>query len=254
MEKLRVRYPVIVEGRYDKARLCSFLSGDIIQTDGFRLLSDKKKLALIRRLAQADKVVVLTDSDRAGFRIRGHIAGAVPPEKLIHVYIPQVPGKERRKARPSAEGTLGVEGMDAEVLREALEKAGALADSQPPERSPITKGDLYALGLSGGEGSAALRRRLLRRLDLPEGIGANALPGVLARLVTLEELAALTARLREEEEGSEEGNGTPSLIRYKDRGGLCYTGTGKLPPAGGTAGGAGAPPRRHRGGDPAALR
>ena len=98
-------------------------------------------------------------------------------------------------------GTLGVEGMDAEVLREALEKAGALADSQPPERSPITKGDLYALGLSGGEGSAALRRRLLRRLDLPEGIGANALPGVLARLVTLEELAALTARLREEEEG-----------------------------------------------------
>ena len=201
MEKLRVRYPVIVEGRYDKAKLSSFLSGDIIQTDGFRLFSDKKKLALIRRLAQADKVVVLTDSDRAGFRIRGHIAGAVPPEKLIHVYIPRVPGKERRKARPSAEGTLGVEGMDAEVLREALEKAGALADSQPPERSPITKGDLYALGLSGGEGSAALRRRLLRRLDLPEGIGANALPGVLTRLVTLEELAALTARLREEEEG-----------------------------------------------------
>jgi len=196
MEKLRVRYPIVVEGRYDKAKLCSFLQADIIQTDGFRLFSDKKKLALIRRLAAEDRVVVLTDSDRAGFRIRGHIAGAVPPEKLIHVYIPQILGKERRKSRPSAEGTLGVEGMEAAVLRDALAAAGVLAGEEIPEREPITKGDLYALGLSGGEGSAALRRELLRRLGLPEGIGANALPGILTRLVTPEQLRELTAQLK----------------------------------------------------------
>lgn len=200
MEKLRVRYPIIVEGRYDKAKLSSFLSGEIITTDGFRLFSDRKKLELIRRLAREDKVVVLTDSDRAGFRIRGHIAGAVPPEKLIHVYIPQVLGKEPRKARPSAEGTLGVEGMETGILREALEKAGVLAGEEPPEREPITKGDLYALGLSGGEGSAVLRRRLLRQLGLPEGIGANALPGILTRLVTPAQLRELTGRLRQETE------------------------------------------------------
>lgn len=200
MEKLQVRYPIIVEGRYDKAKLSSFLSGDIITTDGFRLFSDRKKLELIRRLAREDKVVVLTDSDRAGFRIRGHIAGAVPPEKLIHVYIPQVLGKEPRKARPSTEGTLGVEGMEAGILREALSKAGALAGEEPPEREPITKGDLYALGLSGGEGSAVLRRRLLRRLGLPEGIGANALPGILTRLVTPAQLRELAGRLRQETE------------------------------------------------------
>lgn len=201
MEKLRVRYPVIVEGRYDKAKLCSFLEGDIIQTDGFRLFSDKEKLALIKRLAREDRVVVLTDSDRAGFRIRGYIAGAVPPEKLIHVYIPQLPGKEKRKAAPSAEGTLGVEGMEVEVLRDALEKAGALAGEEPApaDREPITKGDLYALGLSGGEGSAILRRRLLRRLGLPEGIGAGVLPGILTRLVTRGELERLAAQLREEQ-------------------------------------------------------
>lgn len=202
-EKLRIRYPVVVEGRYDKARLSSFLAGDIIQTDGFGIFSHREKLALIRRLAEQGPVVILTDSDRAGFRIRGHIAGAVPPERLIHVYIPQIPGKERRKARPSAEGTLGVEGIDIPVLRRALAQAGALAGEEPePPREPITKGDLYALGLSGGEGSAALRRALLGRLGLPRGIGANALPGILTRLTTPRELAALVKTLKEEKDGT----------------------------------------------------
>lgn len=202
-EKLRIRYPVVVEGRYDKARLSSFLAGDIIQTDGFGIFSHREKLALIRRLAEQGPVVILTDSDRAGFRIRGHIAGAVPPERLIHVYIPQIPGKERRKARPSAEGTLGVEGIDIPVLRRALAQAGALAGEEPePPREPITKGDLYALGLSGGEGSAALRRALLERLGLPRGIGANALPGILTRLTTPRELAALVKTLKEEKDGT----------------------------------------------------
>ena len=220
MEKLRVKYPVIVEGRYDKARLSSFLTGDIIQTDGFGIFAQKDKLALIRRLARQGPVVVLTDSDRAGFRIRQHIAGAVPPDRLIHVYIPQVPGKERRKARPSAEGTLGVEGIDVAVLREALAQAGALAGEgvdQPPPRTPITKGDLYALGLSGGEGSAALRRALLRRLELPQGIGPNALPGILTRLIYVDQLAAMIAELREEAaQGKGEEDGTGLVSCYQD--------------------------------------
>ena len=206
MEKLRVKYPIVVEGRYDKAKLSSFLEGEILQTDGFRIFSDKKKLALIRRLAREDKIILLTDPDRAGFRIRGHLAGAIPPEKVIHVYIPQVRGKERRKARPSAEGTLGVEGMDAGLLRRALAEAGALEEEgeAPPPRQPITKGDLFALGLSGGPGSAGLRRALLRRLGLPEGIGPNALPGILTRVTTPEELGRLAEELRRDA-GEKEG-------------------------------------------------
>lgn len=200
MERLRVKWPVIVEGRYDKAKLSSFLEGEIIETGGFRVFSDKKRLGLIRRLAEGGGVVILTDSDRAGFRIRGYLAGAIPPERVIHVYIPQILGKERRKARPSAEGTLGVEGMEVSLLREALARAGALAGEEPPPRDPVTKGDLYALGLSGGEGSAELRRALLRRLDLPAGLGANALPGVLSRLMTREELERLTAELKKQKE------------------------------------------------------
>lgn len=196
MEKLRVKYPVIVEGRYDKAKLATLMEGDIIQTDGFRIFSDPKKLGMIQRLAEKGAVVILTDSDRAGFRIRGHIAGAVPPERVIHVYIPEILGKERRKAKPSAEGTLGVEGMEAEVLREALRKAGVLEGEAPPEREAITKGDLYRLGLSGGEGSRGLREALVERLGLPRGVSANALPGVLTRLVSREELEALTAEIK----------------------------------------------------------
>ena len=177
MEKLRVRYPVIVEGRYDKARRCSFLSGDIIQTDGFGIFAQKDKLALIRRLARQGPVVVLTDSDRAGFRIRQHIAGAVPPDRLIHVYIPQVPGKERRKDAPCREGKLGVEGMPPAVLLEALERAGATFEDSgsPAEREPVTKADFYELGLTGGPDSGAKRAALLKKLGLPERMTANAL-------------------------------------------------------------------------------
>lgn len=198
VEKLRVKYPIIVEGQYDKAKLASFLQGDILQTNGFRIFSDKKKLELIRRLAGKGPVVILTDSDRAGFRIRGYLAGAIPPERVIHVYIPEILGKERRKARPSAEGTLGVEGMEIRVLREALARAGALEgeDSEPP-REVITKADLYRLGFSGGEGSAALREALRERLGLPRGVGANALPGVLTRLVSLRELEDLAEELKD---------------------------------------------------------
>lgn len=198
MDRLKVRYPVIVEGRYDKAKLSTLMEGDILQTDGFRIFSDRKKLALIRRLAEKGKVVILTDSDRAGFRIRGYLAGVLPPDRVVHVYIPEILGKERRKAKPSAQGTLGVEGMEAEVLRKALREAGVLAGEEAPPRETITKADLYRLGFSGGEGSGALREGLRARLDLPRGIGPNALPGVLSRLVTLRELEEIAGELKKQ--------------------------------------------------------
>ena len=196
---IRLKYPVIVEGKYDKMKLRGMVEGEIITTEGFRIFRDKDKLTLIRRLAAAGKVVLLTDSDRAGFRIRGYLSGAIPPERIIQVYIPEILGKERRKAAPSEEGTLGVEGMPEEVLRRALEQAGALEDGNaPPVREPITKQDLFALGLSGGPDSSTLRRLVQRELGLPGAISANALCGVLSRVVTREELAQAVARVKQQ--------------------------------------------------------
>ena len=196
---LKVRQPIIVEGRYDQIKLSSLVEGTILTTDGFQIFKNQEKLALIRRLAQEDRIIVLTDSDRAGFLIRNHIAGAVPPDRIIHVYIPEILGKEARKERPSAAGTLGVEGVPAHILRRALEEAGVVVEetepSDPPERPPITKMDLYRLGLSGGAGSAQRRRALLELLDLPRGLSANAMPQVLSRLMTPEELEEAVLRL-----------------------------------------------------------
>lgn len=195
-EKLRISRPIVVEGRYDKARLASFLEADIFTTDGFGIFRDREKLSFFRRLAQKDGIIVLTDSDRAGFQIRAHIAGAVPPDKIFHVYIPEILGKEPRKHAPSAAGTLGVEGVPIEILRRAFREAGVLEKGDSDNtRVPITKADLYRLGLSGGENSAEKRRMLLRQLSLPGGLGTNALPAVLSRLLSLEELEMLVSHL-----------------------------------------------------------
>lgn len=197
MTRRRLTVPLIVEGKYDKATLSSLVEGEIIVTDGFRIYKNREQLSLIRRLAQEGPVAILTDSDRAGFSIRGHLAGAIPPERLIQLYIPEIYGKERRKAAPSAEGKLGVEGMPAEVLLGLLQEAGLLEDSPAPADHAITKADLYRLGLSGGEGSAERRRALLRKLSLPQNISANAMPGILSRLISLEQLEALAAECGE---------------------------------------------------------
>ncbi len=192
----RLKVPLIVEGKYDKAALASLVEGEIIVTNGFRIFKDPAKLAMIRALGEKGPVALLTDSDRAGFLIRGHLAGAVPPERIIQLYIPEVYGKERRKSRPSAEGKLGVEGMTAETLLSILDEAGLLEDSPPPaDPARITKADLYRLGFSGREESARKRERLLKELGLPLGLSANALPGLLSRLLSLEELETLTKRL-----------------------------------------------------------
>ena len=193
--KRRLKYPLIVEGKYDKATLCNLVEGEIFLTDGFRIYKNKDMLAMIRRLADLGPVAVLTDSDRAGFAIRGHLAGAIPPERLIQVYTPEIYGKERRKAAPSAEGKLGVEGMPPETLLAILEQAGLLEGHDAPTPAVITKADLYRLGLSGGPGSAEKRRALCRRLDLPQGLSANALPGVLSRMISPEELERLAEEL-----------------------------------------------------------
>ena len=162
----RVKQAIVVEGKYDAARVRSAVEALVVQTDGFRLFRQKETAALLRRLAAERGLVILTDSDSAGMVIRNHVLTLVPATQVRHAYIPPVPGKEKRKNSPSKEGLLGVEGMDADTIIAALTRAGAtfLDDGAPPERMALTKGDLYALGLSGRADSAARRRALLRQL------------------------------------------------------------------------------------------
>ena len=179
-----VKEVIVVEGRYDKNTLSQIFDAVIVETAGFGVFNDREKLALLRRLAEARGLIVLTDSDGAGFVIRNFLKGAIDPALVKQAYIPDVAGKERRKASPSKEGKLGVEGMSAETLIDALRRAGAtLGDEAPTHRSGgITKATLYELGLSGRPDSARRRRELLRRLGLPEHLGANALLDVLNAL------------------------------------------------------------------------
>ena len=192
---IRIREAIIVEGRYDKNTLAQIVDAPILETSGFGIFHDSQRLALLRRLAETRGIIVLTDSDGAGFVIRNYLRGAIDPAQVKHAYIPDVAGKERRKRTASKEGKLGVEGMRPEVLLEALRRAGATLCGEEPARRAggITKATLYELGLSGGPGSAEKRRALLKELDLPEKLSANALLDVLNALYTSEELRALTA-------------------------------------------------------------
>lgn len=192
MEKVRVREVIVVEGKYDLNTLKQVLDAVIITTEGFGIFHQKEKLDLIARLAKVRGVVILTDSDGAGFVIRNHLKGCLEPSLVKHAYIPDVAGKERRKSRPSKEGKLGVEGMSPEVLLTALRRAGATLDdvSEAP-RGEITKADLFALGLSGKPDSAQRRAELKRRLELPENLSPNALLDVLNVLTTKEELFSM---------------------------------------------------------------
>ena len=189
-----VREVIVVEGRYDKNTLLQVFDAVIVETNGFGINNDAEKMALLRRLAEARGLVILTDSDAAGFMIRAKLKGAIDPALVKHAYIPDIPGRERRKRRASKEGKLGVEGMERAVLIDALRRAGATMggeESPGGRRAGISKADLYALGLAGGEGSAERRRALLRRLALPERLSANAMLDVLNALYTAEELREL---------------------------------------------------------------
>lgn len=188
-----VKEVVVVEGRYDKNTLSQAVDAVIIETSGFGIFNDGEKQALLRRLAEKRGLVVLTDSDGAGFMIRNFIRGCVDPKLVKHAYIPDIPGRERRKRAPSKAGTLGVEGMTPEVLVAALERAGVtFSDGEAAERAGnITKADMYGRGLSGRPGSAEKRRELLQKLSLPEKLSADGLLDVLNALMTREEFLAL---------------------------------------------------------------
>ncbi len=188
---LRIKEAIVVEGRYDKAAVAAVADTLILETAGFGVFKDGERLALLRRLAAVRGLIILTDSDGAGFVIRNHLKGAIPGGQLKHAYIPDVAGKERRKRAPGKEGKLGVEGMKPDVLREAILRCGAtVLDENAPDRPAgnLTPADLFALGLSGAPDAAARRAALLRRLDLPEHMGAKALLAALNALYTRTEL------------------------------------------------------------------
>lgn len=195
MEKLlNIPYPIIVEGKYDKQKILSVCRASVITTDGFGVFKAEEKLALIRRLAKDTPVIVLTDSDGAGKVIRSHLCSALPKDKIIQLYIPQIKGKEKRKSAPSAEGTLGVEGMSTALLRELLlpfEDSSAIARIH---ENPLSKTDLYTDGLTGGEDSTKKRDELACKLGLPKGMSANALLAALKILVSYEEYLSLVGR------------------------------------------------------------
>lgn len=178
---IKLNEAVIVEGRYDKILLRGFIDAPIIETGGFRVFKDKEKQKLIRKLSETRGIIIMTDSDSAGFVIRNFLSGIVPAGKIKHCYIPQIRGKEKRKAEVSKEGYLGVEGLDEKTIIEALERSGVNICSKSAETKfeEITKADFYELGLSGKENSAKLRENLLKKLGMPTYLSANAFLAVL---------------------------------------------------------------------------
>ena len=195
---VKIQEAIVVEGRYDINTLRQIVDAPIFETNGFGIMKDKKTLDLLRTVAQKRGLIVLTDSDGAGFVIRNYLKGAIPAQQLKHAYIPDVAGKERRKATAGKEGKLGVEGMTAEVLLDCLKRAGAtMEDCSSRSHSGITKQDLMELGLSGGADSSNKRKCLLQHLQLPEHMSSNAMLQALNLLVTKEELAAMVRSILE---------------------------------------------------------
>lgn len=189
---LKIREAIVVEGRYDKNTLSQIVDAPILETSGFGIFKDKQQMVLLRRIAEKRGLIVFTDSDGAGFVIRNHLKSALPAKYLKHAYIPDIPGKERRKSRPGREGKLGVEGMSPEIILDALKKAGATIEGEDsPKTRGITKQDMMELGLSGTPDAGAKRLALLKKLDLPEHMSANALLQALNLICSLEDLQKL---------------------------------------------------------------
>ena len=189
---VKIKEAILVEGRYDKNTLSQIVDAPILETAGFGIFKDKKQLALLRQVAEKRGLIVFTDSDGAGFVIRNHIKSAIPARFLKHAYIPDLAGKERRKREAGKEGKLGVEGMTKDVILESLRRAGATIEGENvPAQQSITKQDMMELGLSGGTGSSEKRSLLLKKLDLPEHMSANALLQALNLLYSLDELKRL---------------------------------------------------------------
>ena len=193
---VKVLEAIVVEGRYDKNTLSQIVDAPILETSGFQIMKDKAQLNFLRTVAKKRGLIILTDSDGAGFVIRNYLKGAIDPQYLKHAYIPDVAGKERRKSAPGKEGKLGVEGMTPDVILTALRRAGATIDDNVAiPRQEITKQDMMQLGLSGGANSSLKRKRLLAHLKLPEHMSSNAMLQALNLLYTAEELRACLAAL-----------------------------------------------------------
>ena len=187
---ITLKQTVIVEGKYDKIKLSNFIASDIMTTDGFRIFKDIKKRELVRRIADSKGIIILTDSDSAGFIIRGHLSGIVDNENIINMYVPEIKGKERRKTKCSAEGFLGVEGLSEEIIIEALIRAGVdigNGESKRKDGEKITRTDLYELGLFGAESSGAKRKSLEEKLGFPKGMSVSQLISALNSLYTKDE-------------------------------------------------------------------
>ena len=195
-ERLKIPYPVIVEGRYDKLRLESVIEAHIIPTEGFGIFKKEEKTSMLRALAQKTPLILLTDSDGAGKLIRSHLTSALPPERVIQLYVPRILGKEKRKSEASAEGILGVEGMERTLLYELFAPyANADAVENRMAENPLSKTDFYEDGLTGAEGSSEKRDALCIRLGLPTGMTPNALLAALRVLCTYEEYCTLVGRI-----------------------------------------------------------
>ena len=193
---VKIKEAILVEGRYDKNTLSQIVDAPILETSGFGIFKDKQQMALLRKVAQTRGLIVFTDSDGAGFVIRNHIKSAIPAKYLKHAYIPDIAGKEKRKAVPGKEGKLGVEGMSREIILEALRRGGATMEGEDvPQAKQITKQDLMELGLSGGPDASAKRLQLLKKLNLPERMSPNAMLQALNLLYSLEELETIMQSL-----------------------------------------------------------
>lgn len=199
MEKdmIKIDKAIIVEGKYDKIKLSSILDAIIIETDGFSIFKDKEKQKLIRNLAKTKGIVILTDSDSAGFKIRSFIGGSLPPENVTHAYVPDIFGKEKRKDKPSKEGKLGIEGVPTQVIIDALEKAGVICTQTAEPRMKITSNDFYEDGVSGGADSKTLRTELLKALDLPSRLSTNSLLKIINLFVTYDEYKQTVEQCRQ---------------------------------------------------------
>lgn len=196
---VKIKEAILVEGRYDKNTLSQIVDAPILETGGFGIFKDKKQMALLRQVAEKRGLIVFTDADGAGFVIRNHVKSAIPGKFLKHAYTPDIFGKERRKDKAGKEGKLGVEGMKPDIILEALRKAGATIEGETISgNQAITKQNMMELGLSGGADASAKRLALLKKLNLPEHMSANALLQALNLLYSLEELTTIVEKLENE--------------------------------------------------------
>lgn len=191
-KRIKIKETIIVEGKYDKMRISPLFDANIIELGGFQIYNNKDRLSLIRRIAEKNGIIILTDSDSSGFKLRHYIASAVPKANITNVFIPNVSGKEKRKQKPGKENLIGVEGMTTEVLLEAFRKAGIDPENTSEERKPpFTKAFLYELGLSGGNGSSELRRKICEYYNLPKLLSANSLAEILPIITEPDELLSV---------------------------------------------------------------